>query len=418
MSRKHIKLTPAEQALLDGDKGEAARWAIEFQLELGQFFGAADFVPVRSAHIAADAEALRDDGIDFMDRLCSAGGRCAIPTTTNPRSVDFERADDMGQSPVWSERERRIVQAFDRMGARRCDTCINYQTVDSPLYGEHLAWGDTGTVIYANSVAGARSNFEAGPASVAAAITGRVPRYGLHLPEHRRATVRVDVRDRPTQRSDWGALGCLVGRRVNDYWKVPALVGSGLRPSADDLKHLGAAMASYGSVGMFHLVGVTPEARTAAEAFGGMEPVESFAVNPGDIQRVYSGFQAGAEKPDLVVFSAPQLSLHEIAELASLFDGTTVSPVTRVYVTTSAMVKSEAERLGYARSIEKSGACLLTGVCFYLMAPHELAEIFGYRTLVTDSAKLANIIAGYGFDPVFRPTSVCVEAAVTGKIPW
>ena len=375
-------------------------------------------MPVRSAHVAADAEALRDDGIDFLDGLCSAGARCAIPTTTNPRSVDFERAAEVGQRPVWTERERGIVDAFDRMGARRCDTCINYQTVDNPVYGEHLAWGDTGTVIYANSVAGARSNFEAGPAAVAASITGRVPRYGFHLAEHRRATVRVEIKDRPTQRSDWGALGCLIGRRVNDYWKVPALVGDGLRPSVDDLKQLGAAMASYGSVGMFHLVGVTPEARTEAEAFGGMEPVESFVVNPGDIASVYDGFQVEVEKPDLVVFSAPQLSLNELAELASLFDGNTVSPVTRVYVTTSAMVKSEAERLGYAGSIEKSGARILTGVCFYLMAPHELAQTFGYRTLVTDSAKLANIIAGYGLDSVFRPTSVCVEAAVTAKIPW
>ena len=93
----------------------------------------------------------------------------------------------------------------------RCDTCINYQTVDNPVYGEHLAWGDTGTVIYANSVAGARSNFEAGPAAVAASITGRVPRYGVSSAEHRRATVRVEVRDRPSQRSDWGALGCLIG---------------------------------------------------------------------------------------------------------------------------------------------------------------------------------------------------------------
>ena len=134
---------------------------------------------------------------------------------------------------------------------------------------------------------------------------------------------------------------------MSDYWKVPALVGDRLRPSADDLKQLGAAMASYGSVGMFHLVGVTPEARTEADAFGGVEPVERFTVNPGDIESVYAGFQADVEKPDLVVFSAPQLSLNELAELASLFDGNTVSPVTRVYVTTSAMVRSEAERLGY-----------------------------------------------------------------------
>ena len=158
--------------------------------------------------MAADAEALRDDGIDFIDRLCSAGARCAIPTTTNPRSVDFERAADVGQRSVWSERERRIIDAFDRLGARRCDTCINYQTVDNPLYGEHLAWGDTGTVIYANSVAGARSNFEAGPA----ASRPRLSPHAFHVtgftcPEHRRATVRVEVQDRPAQRSDWGASG-------------------------------------------------------------------------------------------------------------------------------------------------------------------------------------------------------------------
>jgi predicted aconitase len=177
-------------------------------------------------------------------------------------------------------------------------------------------------------------------------------------------------------------------------------------------------MASYGSVGMFHIVGITPEARTEAEAFGGIQPVERFAVNPGDLEGVYRGFRADSAKPDLVVFSAPQLSLHEIAELTSLFDGKTVNPSTRVYVTTSSMVKAEADRLGYAREIEKSGVYLLTGVCFYLMAPHELAERFGYRTLVTDSAKLANIVAGYGYDPLFRPTDVCVQAAVTGEIPW
>ena len=281
-----------------------------------------------------------------------------------------------------------------------------------------MAWGDTGTVIYANSVAGARSNFEAGPAAVAAALTGRVPRYGFHLSEHRRATVRIEVRDRPVRRSDWGALGCIIGRRIDDYWKVPALVTEGLGPSTDDLKHLGTAMASYGSVGMFHVVGLTPEARTEEEAFGGIQPAEQFVIEPGEIEAIYHEFTATQTKADVVAFSAPQLSLNEIAELATALHGRSVSRNTRVYLTTSAPVKSEADRLGYARSIERTGAFLLTGVCFYLMAPHELAETFGYTTIVTDSAKLANIIAGYGYQPVFRPTDICIQAALTGDIPW
>ena len=391
---------------------------MEFQIEVGEFFAAEDFVKVRSAHVAADAEALRDEGIEFLEHICAVGGKCVIPTTTNPRTVDFNHVDDVGQNPIWSQRERRIIDVFDGLGAHRCDTCINYQTVDQPIFGEHLAWGDTGTVIYANSVAGARSNFEAGPAAVAASITGRVPRYGFHLPTQRRATVRVEIDDLPVRRSDWGALGCLIGRQINDYWKVPALLGDGLRPSPDKLKQLGSAMASYGSVAMFHMVGVTPEAPTEAAAFGDQEPAGRISVRPGDIESVYRGFEPESSKADLVVFSAPQLSLYEMSELASHFDGRSVHTDTRVYLTTSSTIRGEAERLGYLRAIENAGAVVLTGVCFYLMAPHELIDRFGYRTLVTDSAKLANIIAGYGYNPIFRPTEICVEAAISGEIPW
>ncbi len=145
------------------------------------------------------------------------------------------------------------------------DTCINYQTIMPAVRGEHMAYGDTGVVIYSNSVLGARSNFEGGPSALAAGLTGRTPRYGFHLPEQRRATLLLRVDYTPRELHDWGALGGIVGRIAGDYWQVPALLGIDRVPTSDELKHFGAALASYGSVALFHMVGITPEAEHAVD---------------------------------------------------------------------------------------------------------------------------------------------------------
>ena len=188
-----------------------------------------------------------------------------------------------------------MTQALRRLGILTLDTCINYQTVSPPRFGEHVAWGDTGTVIFANAVAGARSNFEGGPVALAAALTGRTPRYGYHLPEQRLGTVLVDVRDQPTCTSDWGALGCWIGRQVSDYWQVPVITGVEVQPTVDQFKQLGACLASYGSLAMFHLVGVTPG---GAHRGGGVRrartPTRRLVLEPGDLRRIYEGVPARA----------------------------------------------------------------------------------------------------------------------------
>src|SRR6185312_17150171 len=97
-------------------------------------------------------------------------------------------------------------------GVITTDTWINYQTVYQPHLGEHVAWGDTGTVIYANSVFGARTNFESGPAAMAAALTGRTPEYGFHLDRHRKGTFVVHLDASPVDYADWGAIGKIVGQ--------------------------------------------------------------------------------------------------------------------------------------------------------------------------------------------------------------
>src|SRR5579863_6411217 len=126
------------------------------------------------------------------------------------------------------------------------DTCINYQTIMPAVLGEHMAYGDTGVVIYSNSVLGARSNFEGGPSALAAGLTGRTPRYGYHLPALRRATLVIRAEFAPASLNEWGILGATIGRIAGDYWAVPAIEGIEGAPRSDELKHFGAAMASFG----------------------------------------------------------------------------------------------------------------------------------------------------------------------------
>jgi predicted aconitase len=413
-----MRLSDEERAMLAGEQGPAVKRALEMQVEVGEFFGAEHLVPVTSAHMMAEIESMGEAGLAFVEEMADMGAQVRVPTTCNPRSVDFALWRELGQDERQVELETRLSKALERCGVFVVDTCINYQTFLPPRYGEHLAWGDTGTVIYANSVAGARSNFEGGPVALASGITGRTAAYGYHLPEPRLGTALVEVRDQPQSRADWSALGCTVGRLVNDYWQVPVLTGIEGQPTVEVLKHLGAALASHGSLAQFHLVGTTPEARTVEEAFGGREPQRRLTIEPGALRRTYESYVAEKEKPDLVVFSAPQLSLPELRDLARALDGRKVHGDVRLIATTNYANCSLAEKLGYLERIQTAGGTVLSGVCFYLVTPRELREKHRWRTIVTDSSKLANIIAGYDYNPVFRPTDVCIEAAVEGRLPW
>ena len=413
-----MRLSQEEERILAGAEGEAVRRALALQREVGEFFGAEDFVPVSSAHMMAEIESMGEAGLAFVEEMADLGGQARVPITSNPRSVDFHQWERLGQPPEEVVLEERLSRALERLGVMVVDTCINYQTVMPPRYGEHLAWGDTGTVIFANSVAGARSNFEGGPVALAAGLTGRVPRYGYHLPEQRRGGVLARVEDQPRRPCDWGALGCVIGRQVNDYWQVPVLDGLTIHPSVEDLKILGAALASYGSLAMFHLVGVTPEARTVEEALGSQPARREITVERGALDAAYRSFAPVTDAVDLVVFSAPQLSLLELRDLARALHGQRVHDGVRLIATTNYHNEALAERLGYRGAIEAAGGMLVSGACFYLLTPREIKERFGYRQIVTDSAKLANIIAGYDYAPVLRPTEVCIQAALEGRLPW
>src|SRR5882757_1462523 len=264
-----MRLNDEEQAMLAGQLGEVRRWAITHQIAVGEFFDAADFVAVSQAHIMADTESLGEAGVRFLEGLAAApepARRVRVPAITDPRGIDFAVYKRLGQSEAMAGLERRTIAALSAFGALMTDTCINYQTIMAPLRGEHVAYGDTGSVIYANSVLGARSNFEGGPSALAAALTGRTPRYGYHLDECRRATRRFRLAARPRDLSEWGALGGIVGEACGSYWEVPVIEGIETIPGSDALKHFGTALASFGSVALFHMPGITAEEPVVADA--------------------------------------------------------------------------------------------------------------------------------------------------------
>jgi len=410
-----MQLTDEEGAMLAGAAGPARRWAIDHQMRVGRYLGAEDFVPVSQAHIMADTESLGVAGVEWLERLAAMPEdqrRVRIPTITDPRGTDFSAAARLKQQDWMLALERRAIAAFQAMGTLMTDTCINYQTIMPAVRGEHMAYGDTGVVIYSNSVLGARSNFEGGPSALAAGLTGRTPRYGYHLEAKRRATLLVRVADTPSALHEWGALGGVVGRLAGDYWQVPALVGIDRVPTSDELKHFGAALASYGSVALFHMEGVTPEAQRLADVADPAMQVRA-TIGEAELLAFQFAYNSRVDQVDVVVFSAPQLSLLEMRSLAEMLDGRRAS--VPLLVVTSPQVKPDADRFGITARIEAAGGLVLSGMCFYQSYAREMAEANGWQSLATNSAKLTNILGGYGYRPALLSMAACVEAACRGR---
>jgi predicted aconitase len=409
-----MRLSSEESAMLAGEMGEVPRLAFAHQLKVGEFFGAEDFVPVTQAHVMADTESLGEAGVRWLESLAAAPQRkrgVRVPTITDPRGTDFSKAKQLRQADWMLRLEQRAIDAFVKLGVSMTDTCINYQTVQAPTRGEHVAFGDTGVVIYANSVCGARSNFEGGPSALSAGLTGRTPRYGYHLDAKRRATVHVRVDWTPVTLNDWGALGGVIGRVGGNYWAVPVVEGLDRAPTSDEFKHFGAAMASFGSIALFHLVGITPEASRLADVAGDAMPGHRVGRDEArGLQKSY----ALDDAVDVVVFSAPQLSLYELRALAELCDGRKFR--VPLLATTSPQVKPDADRFGYTQRIEAAGGTVYSGMCFYQSYAREIAEANCWKRLATNSVKLVNILGGYGYVPMLASMEECVRAAETGRV--
>ena len=407
-----MNLSQEEKAMSKGELGEAVKWAINHQIEVGNFFDAEDFVPVSNVHMMVDPESIGVAGVEFFENLVKMNAKVRVPMITDPRGVDLDYYRPLGQTEEMADIERRTIKACSSMGILMTNTCVNYQTIMAPLYGEHLAYGDTGVVIYSNSVCGARSNFEGGPSALAAGLTGRTPRYGLHLDEKRKPTKIFTIKYEPNELTDWGLIGALIGKMCGSYWEVPIIEGIKKIPTSDEIKHFGAAMASYGSTPLFHIKGITPE----ADNFNSddLKDLNYYEIKSTDINSLKADFGKKGDKIDVVVFAAPQLSIFEMQKVAELcHDKIFKVPV---LVCTSPQVYSDALRMNLINQIENSGAKVLQGTCFYNQFAREIGIANGWVRLLSNSTKIVNILGGYGYKPALANMEKCILSAVEGKL--
>jgi len=413
-----MQLNDYEQEMLAGEHGRAKQYGMQQVLRVGTFFDAPDTVEIAQVHLMADPESLGESGVEFLEGLAAAPEAertVVVPAVTDPRGVDLNAYKKLGQTDGMVNLEIRATAAFRSLGFMMTDTCINYQTICPPVLGEHVAFGDTGSSIYANSVQGARTNFEGGPSALAAALTGRAPRYGYHLDQYRRGSCLFDVEFRPKDLSDWGALGACVGREMASYWEVPVITGIEGTPTSDEMKQFGAALASFGSTPLFHMIGITPEAPDFKAVFDGAIP-KAIKIAKNDVDTLIKSYMPSDDKLDVVVFAGPQLSLMEMQTLAEHLRGRKISNDVALIATTSPEIKFACDRMGLTEAIETAGGMVLSGVCFYQMYAREIGEANGWKRLMSNSAKLVNILGGYGYEPMLASMEVCVECAIQGRI--
>lgn len=414
-----MKLTTEQRRWLAGEQGASLQWAMEFNLALGEFFDAESMHRVSSAHFAPDLRMGGEACTRLLERVVDDGGRVAVPSYMDPCSVDFGRAAEMvseyGLTESFVQSERSMLALCRRVGFVPTYTCINYQTVSPPAQAESLAWGDTGAAIMANAVFGARTNFEGGPSALASALLGYTPAYGMHLDAQRRGNLLIELDCDPVEAADWGAIAAWAGSLRPGYGTVPVFFGDFAPPGFAMLKQLGVALASHGGHAMFHLVGVTPEAPTLNAALGGAEPDEVHRMTRADLDGLLSSDEMTGRDVDLVVFAAPQLAIDEIIDIGRRLGGRKVHENTRLIIALDPQVRLQADNAGLTPELTAAGVELSTGTCFYPEAPL-MREKTGWKTLVTNSAKLVNTLRPSGFECAFRRIDACIDAAVAGRL--
>jgi len=399
--------------MLEGAQGPAVRKALEIVWTLGRIYGAEALTPVASVQVAGVSyRNLGDAGLEFLQEWAREGARVRVPTTLNPAGMDMRDWKEMGIPARFAEKQMAVVDAYTAMGIAATCTCTPYLVGNAPAFGQHLAWSESSAVCYANSVLGARTNREGGPSALAAAICGRTACYGLHLDEARRATHRVQVRCTPQQPWEYAALGWWVGRQVGSG--VPYFEGLDLPPlagedadsvAANSLRALGAALASTGAVALFHVAGVTPEARERNDLLTlGVQDLLVDTLAPA------IGALNGSQEPiDLVVIGCPHASLGEVREVARLVRGRQLAAI--LWVTTSRAVRDEAEREGLVADISRSGGRVVADGCVAVAPMPEL----GYRSMATNSAKMAAYALPHaGLQVRFGGLEECIGAAIRG----
>ncbi|CAN5336346.1 aconitase X catalytic domain-containing protein [soil metagenome] len=416
-------LTDEEKAMASGEQGEALAAAMKILVTYGEILGAERLIetnnvcganifgPRHSAVLGStDPAALFSRfSLDSDSTVAAPPVRAHSCQLIGPR--DAKNYALQGMTEQASEEIERSEKYLASLGVSILNTCTPYQVGNDPRRGEHCAWMESSAVVYINSVLGARTNTEGRESAAAAMLTGRIPYAGLHLDENRFASDLVVVDTALESTYDWNVAGYWLGGRLGEA--VPALTGGLFDPDPVALKQFGAAAASSGDVELFHIPGITAEARTIEEAFGGREPREVVHFGRAEFDQTVDrlNITATGDDIDFVMIGCPHASLSQVREVARLLEGKRIASSVALWVFTPSALREVAARSGWVEIIERAGGRVMADTCPAIgqfLPP-------GTTRFATDSAKQAHYLpAIMKVEGRFGSTAACVDAALSG----
>jgi cis-L-3-hydroxyproline dehydratase len=409
------QLSIQDQEALDGKYGPALQMAMSIIVRMAIFHNAPELLDITQAHIDSSIY-IGEAGLEFAERLVGLGAKVSVPSTLNVSGLDEFHWRDWEVPQEWATKAKRQMVAYQKMGCRPTWTCAPYQVDLIPSLNQQIAWGESNAIVFANSVLGARTERYPDFLDICAAITGRVPAFGLHLKENRAGQYHFPLIDIPislqSDDSFYPVLGYFIGKFARDC--IPVISGLDVTPEEDQLKALGAACASSGAVALFHIVNVTPEAPTLEDAFQNRQPQQSFPVTKDILSGVRDELSTtSGTSLDLVILGSPHFSISEFRRLATLVTGKQKHKNVRFLVTSSRAMTSIAEKAGFIQAIREFGAEITVDTC--ILASPMLPQ--NTKHLLTNSAKYAHYAPGL-LDVSISYCSLedCVQSAVQGEI--
>jgi len=391
-----VYLTKDEERILNGEKGESACKAMELVVALGKIYGANDLVEITSAHLSgASYKTIGDGGVRYLEDMVKGGAKVSIRSTLNPIGMDRERWKEMHITPEFAEKQLKIIELYGSMGVKTTCSCTPYLSENVPSLGDHVAWAESSALSFVNSFIGARTNREGGPGALAAAIIGKTANYGLHLDENRKPTVVIEA-DIDGSLFSHSMLGQAVGMAIGNG--IPYF--RGIKPAVDDAKTMAAAMAASGSVALFHVEGVTPEAKKFD-----LKGLETISIGKKELEAAYSKLNT-VDDVQLIALGCPHLSVKEVRDIAAFLKGKKKkNPNTEIWFCTSAKIRDECK--DEVKILEQFGP-VLADTCMVVAPIEGVFERTG-----TNSGKAGNYLPTLCSQKVMcREISALMEAVI------
>jgi len=368
-----VFLNRNQELMLKGEFGPAVQKAMELLVALGDAIGAEKLIPIKSVHISGISySTIGNAGLSFVEDFASLGARATVLSTINPAGMDLIRWREMGVKEDFHSKQLRIINSFKRMNIKTTCTCTPYLVGNKPERGSHVSWAESSAVVYGNSILNIKTNRESGPSTIASAITGLTPLAGYHLDENRKPSVYVKlIGVKVASNLTASILGYLIGREMNRG--IPAIIGLNVK-NLSILKSLSAGLATSGGLAMFTLI----------EEKGNVQDAPTMKIDYNDINHLLMDYPL-IEKPDLIFFGCPHLSLPEITYIVNLLRGRRLKRGMEMWLFTSRHVYSECLRRGYVEVVYNAGGKFICDTCPVVMPTYLIKG----RKFITNSSKAA-----------------------------